>query len=526
MRIAYINCTVFTSDFDNKWADCFIVNNDKFEKVGYYNELKNIVSGCEVVIDLNSKLVLPGFIDSHAHLEIGGTSLLNIDFSEVRSKSEFERKIADAKKNKDLWILGGNWDHQLFDDKILPSIDWLDPYTEDIPAFFTRTDLHMGVANSAALKIAGINEETLSPDGGLIEVKEGRLTGILKDNAMKLITNVIPVLTESQKLQAFNSAFNYASENGVTSVFDMILKQKSDAVKYYQNFKNRKLRIFCCHPLSDLDKFKDLSVCHNFGDSGLKIGALKAFADGSLGSKTAWFFEEYNNEPSNFGLPMQELVSGEMEDLMIEADKCKLQLIIHAIGDRAVHEVINIFQKISEINPSWDRRHRIEHVQHISKMDLIRMAELGIVASVQPQHLFDDGSWFENFIGNERINEAFKFRSFIKYNVKYCFGSDWTVAPMKPISGIYSAVTRQTRDGKNPNGINPSEKISVEEAVLGYTINGAFAAYQENFVGSVKAGKQADFVVLDKNIFNIHPAEIKDTQVIKTFFNGELIYEK
>jgi predicted amidohydrolase YtcJ len=251
---------------------------------------------------------------------------------------------------------------------------------------------------------------------------------------------------------------------------------------------------------------------------------MKAFADGSLGSSTAWFFDPYTDKPDSYGLPMDIMTDGSLEKWAIECDKNKLQLSVHAIGDRAISEVLDVFEKIISVNPVWDRRFRIEHAQHMSKDDFERCRKLGVIVSAQPYHLYDDGGWAVDKIGVDRMKRTFAFKSFIDAGVTMTFGSDWSVAPLNPMTGIYAALTRETSDGKYPDGLIPEEKITIEDAIKCYTINGAYAAYNEHKLGSIEAGKFADMVVLSENILDIPARQIIDVQADMTIFDGEIIY--
>jgi predicted amidohydrolase YtcJ len=278
-------------------------------------------------------------------------------------------------------------------------------------------------------------------------------------------------------------------------------------------------------PISQWEDLAKLGIEVPFGNEFIRIGSLKAFADGSLGSMTALFFDPYDENPNTRGLATDIVQDGRLEKWATEADKAKLQLSIHAIGDSANSLVLSIFERIVQKNPNWDRRFRIEHAQHIHPKDFERFKKLNVIASMQPYHAIDDGRWAEKRIGKERCKSSYAFRTFLDSGVKLCFGSDWNVAPLSPILGIYAAVTRQTLDGKHPEGWFPEQKISVEEAVECYTINNAYAEFAENEKGSISVGKLADFVVLSEDIFKIPPERIKDVSVLMTVLGGRMIYQ-
>ena len=277
-------------------------------------------------------------------------------------------------------------------------------------------------------------------------------------------------------------------------------------------------------PIKYYESLIGSEIQYNFGSDKLKVGSLKAFADGALGSSTAYFFEPYADDNDNFGLPMDILKSGELEHQILLSDKNKLQLSIHAIGDRAVSEVIDIVEKVNSRNGNWDRRFRIEHAQHMSDKDFERMRNLGIIVSAQPYHLFEDGDWMESKIGAGRMRNAYPFKKFLKNNIKLCFGSDWPVVTINPLKGIYAAVTRHTRKIQNDEGLIPEEKLTVADTVKAYTVDAAYAAFQEEKLGSLTEGKFADFVVLSENIFDIPKEQIKNVNVIKTVIDGKIVY--
>ncbi|PJA95912.1 MAG: amidohydrolase [Ignavibacteriales bacterium CG_4_9_14_3_um_filter_34_10] len=523
---AFINGNIFTVNERMKWAESIITSCGKIIFVGTNSQAQNFIDDDTEIIDLNGKLVLPGFIDSHAHLILGGFYLQGIDLSTAKSKTKFQNIFSDFIKNhKSGWIKGGNWNHQLFDKVELPTKEWIDEITKGIPVFVHRMDYHMALANSVALKQANITAETSNPVGGTIEKDEsGEPTGILKDKAMDLIYKILPTPTTDEYQNAIQLAMNEAEKFGITSVHDISYKNHFAELQKFEREKKLTCRIYSILPI-ELHKniIKSEIICP-FGNDKLKIGAMKAFADGSLGSSTAYFSEPYEDDKSNYGLAMEILSSGKLSDWAFECDKHSLQLVIHAIGDRAISEVIDIYESINKVHGNRDRRMRIEHAQHMNKNDFQRLYNNNIIISAQPYHLYDDGPWAINKIGNERLRTTYAFNSFLKNNIRLCFGSDWPVSTFNPIEGIYAAVIRQTSDGLNKNGLISEEKISVEDAVKCYTINAAFASFSEELVGSIETGKFADFIVLDENIFTISSEAIRDVKVEMTIFNGEIIY--
>lgn len=529
MRKAYINGKIYTVNEKQPFAQAVVTEGNKIIFVGNNDEAKKLITSNTEVIDLKEKFMMPGFIDNHVHFITGGHYLLGIDLRSAQSPAEFKRILNDyAKKYPGKWITGGYWNHENWEIKDLPTKEMVDEAVYDQPVFVERLDGHMGVANSLALKMAGITKETQNPEGGLIlkDPKTGEPTGVLKDNAMNLIYRIIPEPSEDENYQALLAALNEAKKLGITSVHDITY---SDALKAFERAKSEgKLtcRIYTRWPIGDYKSLVEKNIKAGTGDELIKMGSLKAFADGSLGSSTAWFFEKYNQDTTTFGLPMDIVTDGSIEKWCSDADKNGLQLSVHAIGDRANSYMLDIFEKIVRTNPQWDRRFRIEHAQHVRFQDISRFAQLGVIASVQPYHCIDDGVWAEKRIGPERIKYTYPFKSFLEAGVKLCFGTDWYVAPLNPMLGLYAAVTRRTLDEKNPDGWIPEQKISIEDAIKCYTINSAYAAFEENIKGSIETGKLADMIVLSDDLLSIDPINIKDVEVLMTIFDGKIIYTK
>jgi len=522
---AFINGKIYTVNEKLRYAESVIVEENKILFAGSNKEAGKFITNSTEVIDLNGNLMLPGFIDAHVHLINAGFYLLGINLHAAKSREEFKEKLKEyVSKNRGKWITGGYWDHEQWDEKILPYKELIDEFTPNSPVFVERIDGHMGLANSYALKLAGINKNTPDPEGGLIvkDSKTGEPTGILKDNAMTLVYKVIPPYSFNDIYDVALKALESAKQFGVTGVHDISFK---DHIKIFNEIeKDGKLtcRIYSILPISEYKYVID-SLENN--SKKIKLGGLKAYADGSLGSSTAWLFEPYTQDTTLTGLPSDVILNGKLEEWAFEADKNKLQVCTHAIGDKANAWVLNLYEKIKKNDPQRKRRFRIEHAQHVRFNNIYQFAENEVIASCQPYHAIDDGVWAEKRIGPARIKYSYPFRSFLDAGLKLSFGSDWPVAPINPLLGIYAAVTRRTLDEKNPGGWIPEQKITVEEAIKCYTINNAYASFEENKLGSIEAGKLADFVVLDQDILTIDPVKIKDTKVILTVLDGEIIYD-
>jgi len=529
--LVLINGTVWTVNPGQPWAEAVAVKGGRILEAGSSQAIRKLASPRAEIIDLKGDLVLPGFIDSHTHFLDGGFSLLSIRLREARSREDFVARIRDKVNELDRgeWILNGNWDHQSFDPPELPNRDWIDAVTPHNPVFVNRLDGHMALANSLALRIAGITKDTPSPAGGEIlkNSETGEPTGILKDAALDLVAKHIPEPSLKAKLRAAEVALRHAAECGVTSVHDMASAENLEV--YQEVLRNSRLtaRLYVYIPITEVEVYARLRLKTPSGNHFLKIGGLKGFVDGSLGSSTALFFEPYIDEPDITGLfHSQMFPEGIMERRIREADRAGLQVAIHAIGDKANHVILDIMEKIIAENGERDRRWRIEHAQHLLPEDIERIPRLGIIASVQPYHAIDDSRWAENKIGRERCRTTYAFQSLLERGAVLACGSDWTVAPLDPLSGIYAAVTRRTLDGKHPEGWFPEQRISLEEAIKGYTLNGAFAEFAEADKGSIEAGKLADLVVLTRNIFAVPPEEIRNAKVKMTILNGEIVYKE
>lgn len=529
MKTAFINGKIYTVNEKQPLAQSVIVEGSTILFVGSDLEAKQFVDSNTKIIDLNGKLMLPGFIDSHVHFISGGFYLLGIDLRPANSTSEFRKILKDyVIKYPGKWITGGYWDHEKWEVKELPTKEMIDDIVPNTPVFVERLDGHMGLANSYTLKLAGITKDTKSPEGGLIvkDPKTGEPTGVLKDNAMNFIYNIIPAATAEENYDAALAALEEAKRLGITSVQDITFEGALTTFKKLKDESKLTCRIFTRWPISDYKNLIEKNIQIGYGDDYLRMGSLKAFADGSLGSSTAWFFERYNQDTTTTGLPMDIITDGNMQKWSLDADKNHLQLSVHAIGDRANSYMLDLYEKIINQNPKWDRRFRLEHAQHVRFEDVKRFAELGVIASVQPYHCIDDGVWAEKRIGPKRIKYTYPFKSFLDAGVKMCFGTDWYVAPLNPLLGLYAAVTRRTLDDKNPNGWIPEQKISVEDAIKCYTINSAYASFEENIKGSIEVGKLADLIVLSDDILTIDPIKIKDAKVEMTMFDGKVIYNK
>ncbi len=524
-----------TMDPARPWAEAVLVSQGRIARVGSDAEVVAAAPKGATVMRLDGKLVLPGFIDGHTHFLQGGYALSSIQLKDVRSRQEFAARFAAkvAAMEKGAWILNGTWDEERIDPPTLPAKEWIDRETPENPVFVRRYDLHIGLANSVALRMAGITKDTPSPAGGEIlkDPSTGEPTGILKESAMNLVTALIPPPSLKDNVQAIEAALAHAAECGVTSVHEMAFPDEfTPAFEAYQVlYRAGKLtsRIYLYIPIPRIDLLTGLKMRSPFGNDFLRIGGLKAFCDGGLGARTAVFYEPYTDDPGNTGIVHPQMTpEGVMEKRILEADRDGIQVAVHAIGDKANDLILDIFEKAIAVNGPGERRWRIEHAQHLRPEDIPRFGKLGVIASVQPYHAIDDGRWAEKRIGKDRARTTYAFKSLLDGGAKLALGSDWMVAPLDPLSGIYAAVTRATIDGKNPGGWYPEQKLTLEEAVRGYTLDAAYAEYSEKEKGSIEAGKMADLVVLDQDLFAIPPERIKDVKVAMTVAGGKVIYRR
>ncbi|MBL8207598.1 MAG: amidohydrolase [Blastocatellia bacterium] len=525
------NGKIWTVNDKQPEAEAVAILGNRIIAVGTSKDLRKLIGPQTRVLDLQGRRVVPGFNDAHVHFFNGGAGLASVQLRDAKSPQEFARRIGAfaAKSPNGRWVLEGNWDHENWSPAALPTRQLIDAVTPNNPVFVQRLDGHMALANSVALKRAGITKATPDPPGGVIVRDEaGEPTGVLKDAAMNAVYKVIPDPSPEEVAEAVKAAMRYAAENGVTSVQDM--SASPDVLSVYQQLLARNeltVRIYGHQPLASWQRLANTGVRAAFGSDKLKIGGLKGFADGSLGSTTAWFFAPYLDAPNTSGLASDELVNeAQMQERITKADRAGLQLAIHAIGDKANSRILAMFAEAANRNGTRDRRFRIEHAQHLRPEEIKAFAAQKVIASMQPYHAIDDGRWAENRIGPERAKGTYAFRSLLDAGAILAFGSDWFVAPMEPLMGIYAAVTRRTLDGKRPQGWVPEQKITVAEAIRAYTLGSAYASFDETRKGSIEVGKLADFAVLSADILNINPVEIEKTRVVMTIFDGKLVYER
>lgn len=522
--LAIVNARVWTGDPGRPWADALAIRGDILALVGSGAEVRKMVTPQTRVIDAGGKMIVPGFIDAHVHFLDGGAGLSSVQLRDARSPAEFARRIREyaATLPAGAWITEGNWDHEQWGGE-LPRRDWIDSVTPNNPVWINRLDGHMSLANSAALRAAGVTRSTAEVAGGtIVRDAAGEPTGVLKDNAQSLVNRVVPPPTTEQRDRAMEAAMTYVASHGVTSVHNMGSYADLDVFDRFHRAGRLRTRVYAAVPLSTWERLRDLVATRGRGDDWLRIGALKGFVDGSLGSHTAAMLEGFTDVPTDTGLFVN--TPDNLYRWVSAADKAGLHAVVHAIGDKANRVQLDIFERVAKENGPRDRRFRIEHAQHLHPADIPRFAQLGVIPSMQPYHAIDDGRWADRVIGRERAKGTYAFRSLMDAGARVAFGSDWFVAPPTPLEGIYAAVTRRTLDDKNPGGWVPEQRITVEEALRAYTSDAAFASFEEARKGTLERGKLADLVMIDRDLTRIAPKTIRDARVVMTIVGGTVVF--
>jgi len=526
ITLAVVNARVWTGDARRPWADGMAMSGDRITTVGSSAEVRKLTTSATRIIDARGMMVTPGFIDAHVHFLAGGFGLSSVQLRTARTPQEFVRRIAEYARTLPVgaWITNGDWDHEQWGGE-LPSRDWIDSVTPNNPVWVNRLDGHMSLANSATLRVAGIAKATAEVAGGtIVRDEHGEPTGIFKDNATSLVDRVQPDPPADAQDRALDAAMRYVAGNGVASVTHMGSWSDLAVFERAHTAGRLRTRIYAAVPLSTWERLRDTVQARGRGDTWLKIGALKGFVDGSLGSHTAAMLEPFTDAPNDTGLFVNS--PEQLYAWTSGADNAGLHVIVHAIGDRAIRTQLDIFERVERENGVRDRRFRIEHAQHVAPPELPRFAALGVIASMQPYHAIDDGRWAEKVIGHERGKGTYAFKSLLDNHTRLAFGSDWFVAPATPLEGIYAAVTRRTLDGANPNGWYPEQKITVEDALRAYTSGAADASYDERDKGTLERGKLADFVMIDRDITRIAPEEIAQARVMMTVVGGRIIHSR
>ncbi|HQR18780.1 MAG TPA: amidohydrolase family protein [Gemmatimonadales bacterium] len=518
---------VWTGNPEQPWAGGVALRGDTILGVGDSADVARYVGKATEVVTAAGAMIVPGFMDGHTHFLDGGFQLASVDLRTATSPRELIERIAAyaAERQPGEWVYGGDWDHELWPGAPLPTRAWIDSVTPDNPVFVTRLDGHMALANSAALRAAGVTRATKNVPGGEIvrDPRTGEPTGILKDNAENLVYAAMPAPTDVQQDAALARALAFAGSKGVTAVNFMSAPTTwLGAFQRAQAAGTLTVRVKMFFPIEQWRWVADTVAGAGPGDDWLRIDGVKGFMDGSLGSTTADFFDPYLDAPNTRGLLRTPLDS--MRRWIQSSDSAQLQVAVHAIGDRANALLLDLYDSVSVANGARDRRFRIEHAQHLRPQDITRIATMNVIPSMQPAHIIDDGRWAAKRIDTTRLQTTYAFRDLIDQGAHLDFGSDWTVAPLDPLIGIYAAVTRRTNDDRNPGGWFPAQKVTVEEALRAYTTENAYGVFAEGRRGVLTPGARADLVLLDRDLTAIPPTDIPNARVLVTVSGGRVVY--
>jgi predicted amidohydrolase YtcJ len=518
-------------------AAAIAISGERVLAVGTDEEIAGHIGPDTRVVELDGRLVTPGLNDAHLHFSSGGLSLLRVDLNGTTSLSQIEERVRAAAEGQPAgtWIQGRGWDHtRLPADELGPG-GWptraaLDRAAPEHPVYLGRVDGHTGWANTRAMEAAGVTAETPDPEGGeIVRDENGEPTGIFKENAENLIAGAIPETDEALLRRAIEAAIEHAAAAGVTSAATSASFRDIAIYRELADAGRLTIRLYAWVPLTraNIDALRAAGTTAATGDAWLRTGMLKGYSDGTLGSRTAWMLEPFTDDPSTSGIPTTP--AERMDSLILAAHEAGLQLAIHAIGDAATRSVLDGIAAAAEAVGPNELRHRIEHAQVIDATDIPRFAELGVIASMQPTHATSDMRWAEERIGRARAAEGgYVWRSLLDAGARIAFGTDFPVEPIEPVQGIYSAVTRQSREqpGDPPNGWLPEQRLSIEEAIRLYTAGSAYAEFQENEKGTLEEGMLADLVVWDRDLSSIPPAEILAAAPDLTMVGGRVVYER
>ncbi|MBW3571275.1 MAG: amidohydrolase [Gemmatimonadetes bacterium] len=535
--MVFVGGRVFLADSANTVAQAIAIRDGRVLAVGTDAEVRRFAGRGTEVIDLRGRLVTPGFNDAHIHFSSGGQGLLNVSLLGTNSLAEIERRVAEAaaQAQPGEWILGRGWDHTRLPASELgpggwPTKEVLDRAAPNNPVFLSRVDGHTSWANAAAMRLAGIDRTTPNPPGGeVVRDARGEATGIFKESAEGLIGRHVPAPTRTRTRRGITAALEMAARTGVTSVQTDVSGTDMQIYKELLDADSLTVRVYGWHPLEmrTIQALDALGVTAGFGDEWLRMGMLKGYTDGTLGSRTAALLEPFADDHSTHGLP--QYTRAQLDSLVTAADAAGLQVLLHAIGDAANRQALDAFERAARANGPRPRRHRIEHAQVVDRDDIPRFRELGVIASMQPTHATSDMRWAEARIGPERAREgAYAWRSLLDAGAVVIFGTDFPVEPMPPVEGIYSAVTRQSREepGVPPGGWLPEQRLTREEAIRLYTAASAYGEWEEERKGTLRPGMLADLVVWDRDLLTIPELEILQAAPALTVVGGRIVFRR
>lgn len=527
-ELLLLNGKIYTLNNTQPVAEAVAISEGKIISVGNSSELKNRFN-VEKVIDLKGSVVIPGLIDAHAHMFGFGQMLNSLMLAGVTSANEISEMVKEKSKTIPTgeWLYGRGWDQTLWSEKKFPNKDLLDKAAPDNPVILGRIDGHAIWVNSRTLEMAGITSATIDPKGGkIIRDNSGNPTGVLIDKATELVEKIVPPPTDAEVEQCILLAVEECIKAGLTEVHDMGLN--SQTIRVYKKLaEQQKLRIRIYGaidaPSQTWNEFSERGPLLNYGNDMLTIRAVKIYVDGALGSRGAALVENYSDDPGNRGLTL--LDDSTMEAVTYLAIQKKFQVCTHAIGDRANHYVLNMYEKMLGADNKKDLRFRIEHAQVILPEDISRFQKLNVLPSMQPIHATSDMDWAEARLGTERVKGAYAWRSLINSGSIIPAGSDFPNDIMQPLWGFYAAITRMDQDGKPEGGWFIDQCMSREEALKSYTTWAAYSAFKEKEKGTIEVGKYADFTIISKDIMTIPASEILNTEIIMTLIGGKVVYE-
>jgi predicted amidohydrolase YtcJ len=529
--LVFFNGRVLTIDPALPRAESVAVHQGRIFAVGSNDELESLRKQARKTVDLQGAVLLPGLIDAHTHFISGGMSLANVNLVGAFTMQEMQRRVAEkVERTPDGdWIVGRGWDHTKRTDEVAwPTKADLDQVAPDHPVYLGRVDGHVGWANSRALALAGITSDSPDPYGGQIMRDEhGEPTGILLETAKNLVQNILPVPDAAARERGLKLALEEAARFGVTSIHD---NAPAEDLALFRDFHDRGDLTVRVNALVRgwevdtpfLEPMIAIGARTGTGDDWIKYGALKLSLDGTLGSRTAAMLEPYSDDPGNHGV--YRITQEELDPIIERAHAHHIQVALHAIGDGACRMALDSIERAMQKHHWPDHRHRIEHEQVITREDMLRFPQLGIIASLQPCHAVTDLAWVESRVGPERIKTSYAWRSFVDCGTRICLGTDWPVETLDPRVGFYVSVTRQGLDGNPPGGRWPEECLTIDEVLKGYTLDAAWAEFSEDRKGSITPGKLADFVIFAEDPTEVEPSRLLDLEVLATIVNARTVY--